>query len=113
MSVDDFMGGGFDRAMAADVDEEDLEEEELDEGDSDDVSGEEDEGDGEGDEEGSPSGGEEGMDEEDLTAHSKELENLKEKDPEFYKFLKQNDASLLDFAEPEEEDEEEEEEEEE
>jgi len=112
MSVDDFMGGGFDRAMAADVDEEDLEEEELDEGDSDDVSGEEDEGDGEGDEEGSPSGGEEGMDEEDLTAHSKELENLKEKDPEFYKFLKQNDASLLDFAEPEEEDEEEEEEEE-
>ncbi|EEP78048.1 conserved hypothetical protein [Uncinocarpus reesii 1704] len=35
----------------------------------------------------------------DLDAHIGELEALKEKDPEFYKYLKENDAELLDFGE--------------
>ncbi|KAF2112188.1 ribosome assembly protein-like protein Noc2 [Lophiotrema nucula] len=35
----------------------------------------------------------------DLDAHKEQLEALQEKDPEFYKYLKENDAELLDFAE--------------
>lgn len=35
----------------------------------------------------------------DAETHKRDIEALKEKDPEFYKYLKSNDAELLDFAE--------------
>jgi nucleolar complex protein 2 len=35
----------------------------------------------------------------DAEAHMEQLADLQEKDPEFYKYLKNNDAELLDFAE--------------
>ncbi|KAF2751208.1 ribosome assembly protein-like protein Noc2 [Sporormia fimetaria CBS 119925] len=35
----------------------------------------------------------------DIDAHKEQLAALSEKDPEFYKYLKENDAELLDFAE--------------
>ncbi|PGH03152.1 nucleolar complex protein 2 [Blastomyces parvus] len=41
---------------------------------------------------------EEGSDIGDLDAHMEQLEALKEKDPEFYKYLKENDAELLEFG---------------
>ena len=44
----------------------------------------------------SAAGSESGSGEDDIEAHKKELEALAEKDPEFYKFLKDNDAELLD-----------------
>ncbi len=37
--------------------------------------------------------------EDDLDTHKGDLQALSEKDPEFYKYLKENDAELLDFAE--------------
>ncbi|KAK8180834.1 Noc2p family-domain-containing protein [Phyllosticta citribraziliensis] len=35
----------------------------------------------------------------DLDAHKQQLEELQQKDPEFYKYMKENDPDLLDFAE--------------
>ncbi|KKZ61562.1 hypothetical protein EMCG_00545 [[Emmonsia] crescens] len=41
---------------------------------------------------------EDGSDIGDMDAHMEQLEALKDKDPEFYKYLKENDAELLDFG---------------
>ena len=48
---------------------------------------------------GSSGDGEASGEEADLEAHKKDLEALAEKDPEFYSYLKQNDAELLEFNE--------------
>lgn len=44
----------------------------------------------------------------DPTEHMKSLKNLKDTDPEFYQYLKENDKNLLDFKMSEDEEEEEE-----
>lgn len=40
---------------------------------------------------------EESSSDEEVMGHQEDLEKLKEKDPEFYKYLKENDSELLDF----------------
>lgn len=42
---------------------------------------------------------EEGGQDDEMEAHKQELKALAEKDPEFYKYLQENDTDLLDFAE--------------
>jgi nucleolar complex protein 2 len=58
------------------------------------ASGSEDEPESAGEQSGSESGSED-----DTEAHKAQLEELVTKDPEFYKYLQDNDAELLDFAE--------------
>ena len=89
MSVDDFLSGGFREGME-DEDEDEEEEAEEDDDDLDEVD-----------------------DIEDAEAHAQDLAQLAEKDPEFYKYLQENDQELLHFGQGEDEEEDEEKEEEE
>ncbi|KAE8203201.1 hypothetical protein A4X06_0g2048 [Tilletia controversa] len=84
MTVDDFLGGGFRQGMDVDGD---------DEGDADDADEEDDAG---------LSDLEDIEDEE--NAMKAELAKLQEKDPEFYKFLQDNDKDLLTFGEDDDDD---------
>lgn len=88
MGVDDFMGGGFIDGMAEEAS--DGEGGEDDEDDMDDV--------------GSLQDIEDLSDEE--GDHVQDLAKLAKKDPEFYKYLQENDQELLDFGNEDEEDEE-------
>lgn len=75
MSVDDFLSGGFRENMEGD-DEEEVEEDDDDLDEVDDI--------------------------EDAEAHAQDLAQLAEKDPEFYKYLQENDQELLHFGQNEE-----------
>ena len=84
MSVDDFLSGGFREGMEGEDEEEQVEEDDDDLDEVDDI--------------------------EDAEAHAQDLAQLAEKDPEFYKYLQENDQELLHFGQNEEEEEDEDEE---
>lgn len=87
MSVDDFLSGGFREGMEGEDEEEEAEEDDDDLDEVDDI--------------------------EDAEAHAQDLAQLAEKDPEFYKYLQENDQELLHFGQGEDEEEEDEEKDEE
>lgn len=96
MSVDDFLGGGFKSAGADDDDDGEDDEDDENEEEADDLEEVEEMSD----------------DEEDVGMHAEDLEKLKEKDPEFYAYLQENDKALLEFGQESDEDEDDDEEEE-
>lgn len=81
MSVDDFLSGGFREGMEDEDEEEEAEEDDDDLDEVDDI--------------------------EDAEAHAQDLAQLAEKDPEFYKYLQENDQELLHFGQGEDEEEDE------
>ena len=96
MNVDDFFAGGFDIA-SADADQGNKSKKDV----TPKIgkrkrSGEQEEGESSASE-ASDAGESPGSDNE-FEAHKDQLEALKSKDPEFYKFLQENDAELLDFG---------------
>lgn len=101
MNVDDFFAGGFDIEALKDKTSSKKKKEvkpKIGKRKRTDEAGEElEEGSGSDAEESGADSGSSDMD--DLEAHQGQLEALKEKDPEFYKFLEANDADLLDFGE--------------
>ncbi|KAN0065419.1 Nucleolar Complex 2 protein [Thecaphora frezii] len=89
MSVDDFLGGGYKKGMPG----------------ADEADGSDDDDDGEEDDDADSLGEIEEMSD-DESGHVQDLAKLKEKDPEFYKYLQENDETLLKFGENEDDEEE-------
>jgi nucleolar complex protein 2 len=99
-NVDDFLEKGFFEALEEDDDDDDAQAgDEADDG----TDEEESDGDGDGDEDEDEDEDGEGDDEMDPEQHRQDLERLKEEQPEFYKYLQENDEGLLKFGESDEE----------
>jgi len=109
MSLDDFLAGGFKTVLDHDSDSDDdavmpSEEADLDSNDDEEEEKEDNEEEVENkteDEDVEEKDGESSDDEDEMDNHMKDLEKLKESDPEFYAHLKKNAADLLEFGQDE------------
>ena len=112
MNVDEFLKGGFLQHLDEDDDDEDDDDDQEDDDDDDDEE-DDDAADVEDDEEDDDAADEDDDEEDDdaadedddgtsIAKHKKELRELKKRDPEFYRYLEENDQELLDFGNDEE-----------